>query len=64
MYFIFYFKTLLHVYLKVCKVGECSVPVNFLLHKAKGVGWGWGVAGQADKGFTFGSLKMFLISND
>ena len=31
------------------------------LHKAKGVGWGWGIVGQTDKGLTFGSLKMFGI---
>ena len=31
------------------------------LHKAKGVGWEWGTVGQADKGLTFGSLKVFDI---
>ena len=31
------------------------------LRKAKGVGWGWGVVGQTDKGLNFGSLKMFDI---
>ena len=25
------------------------------------MGWGWGVVGQADKGLTFRSLKMFDI---
>ena len=29
------------------------------LCKAKGVGWGWGVVGQTDKGLTFEGLKMF-----
>ena len=43
------------------KVGLPSLTAAAALCKAKGMSWGWGVAGQTDKGLTFRSLKMFDI---